>query len=169
MLPFANIPLVRPLLTWAKRIDTEAFCRDSGIEYRYDTMNEDTAFKRVRIRKILLPLLEDMNPNIVETLSNTAILMQGFVARSDKLPSLDDGHELSLELLRGLSEPERTEYIRTWLARSRGTTRQLELKHIRAVERLALSTKSGRTSELPGGRVVKSGGRLAYKENEVEN
>jgi tRNA(Ile)-lysidine synthase TilS/MesJ len=51
-----------------------------GVEYRHDTMNEDTAFKRVRIRKILLPLLEDLNPNIVETLANTASLMQNAAA-----------------------------------------------------------------------------------------
>ena len=169
-LPFANTLLARPLLMWAKRINTEAFCRDNHVEYRYDTMNEDTAFKRVRIRKILLPLLEDMNPNIVETLANTASLMRGLVGRSGSdIPANADGGKLSLEMVRGLADAERTEYIRTWIANCRGTARQLQLKHIRAIERLALSTKSGRTAELPGGRVVKTGGRLAFEKNEVEN
>jgi tRNA(Ile)-lysidine synthase len=78
LLPFSpsHRLLVRPLLRWAKRLNTEGYCRDQSVEYRYDTMNEDTAFKRVRIRKILLPLLEDFNPNIVETLARTATLMQ---------------------------------------------------------------------------------------------
>ena len=53
----SEILLIRPLLSWAKRIDTENFCRLNEIEYRYDSMNEDLAFKRVRIRKVLLPLL----------------------------------------------------------------------------------------------------------------
>ena len=39
-------------------------------------MNEDLAFKRVRIRKVLLPLLKDFNPKIIETLAKTAFLMQ---------------------------------------------------------------------------------------------
>jgi tRNA(Ile)-lysidine synthase len=166
----ANTILVRPLLTWAKRIDTEAFCRDSGVEYRYDTMNEDTAFKRVRIRKILLPLLEDMNPNIVETLSNTALLMQGVIETSpaDNGP-VNNGKILKLKDLATLPEAQRTGEIRGWLGRCRGTTRQLQLKHIRAIERLAVSPKSGRTVELPGGKVVKTAGRLIYEENKVEN
>jgi tRNA(Ile)-lysidine synthase len=157
-------------LTWAKRINTEAFCHDSGVEYRYDTMNEDTTFKRVRIRKILLPLLEDMNPNIVETLANNAFLMQGFVegSRVGKVPG-NDGNVLKLKEFRTLPETGRTDEIRSWLCRCRGTKRQLQLKHIQAIDRLAFSPKSGRTVELPGGAVVKTAGRLIYKENKVEN
>jgi len=169
-LPFADTLLVRPLLTWAKQIDTEAFCRDSEVEYRYDTMNEDTAFKRVRIRKILLPLLEDMNPNIIETLANTASLMQRTVDGSAAASAIsDDGGTLDLKELRTVPEVDRGREIRNWLARCRGTTRQLQLKHIQAIERLAVSQKSGRTIEVPGGKVVKSAGRLVFEENRVEN
>ncbi len=67
--------LIRPLLNWAKRIDTENFCRESEVEFRYDTMNEDMAFRRVRIRKMLIPMLIDFNPKIIETLAKTASLM----------------------------------------------------------------------------------------------
>jgi tRNA(Ile)-lysidine synthase len=169
-LAFANTLLVRPLLTWAKRIDTEAFCRECGVEYRYDTMNEDTAFKRVRIRKILLPLLEDMNPNIIETLANTASLMQKFVDCSGAPNSIGkDGGALDLKELRTVSDADRGREIRRWLELCRGNTRQLQLKHIEAIERLAVSQKSGRVVEVPGGKVVKSAGRLIYEENKVEN
>ena len=165
-----NTQLVRPLLTWAKRLATEGFCRDIGVGYRYDTMNEDTAFRRVRIRKVLLPLLEDMNPKIIETLANTALLMQNLVDGRASAHTNNEGEAaLNLEVLRTLDEPERLEYLRTWLTRCRGTGRQLELKHIRGVERLSVSTKSGRVAEVPGGRVVKTGGRLSFEENEVEN
>jgi tRNA(Ile)-lysidine synthase len=172
LLPFSSSPLllIRPLLSWAKRIDTEAFCHDLGIEYRYDTMNDDTAFKRVQIRKILLPMLEDMNPNIVQTLANTAQLMQNAV---QAVPSSRNGsepdHELRLSDLRKLSKTHLYEKVRSWLQHQRGNTRGLGLKHIEAVERLVFSAKSGKTAELPGGRVIKSGGRLVYEENKVEN
>lgn len=170
LLPFSSVPLlVRPLLTWAKRIHTEGYCRDSGVEYRYDTMNEDTAFKRVRIRKILLPLLEDMNPNIVETLSNTAALMQQVVDRRPAEDQKAGAAELSVAELAALSEAEIFDILPTWLGKRRGTKRGLELKHVEAVVRLILSKGSGRVAELPGGRVVKSGGRLVYQENKVEN
>ena len=68
--------MIRPLLNWAKRSDTENFCHEMGVEYRYDTMNEDLAFRRVRIRKVLIPMLEDFNPKIIETLAKTASLMR---------------------------------------------------------------------------------------------
>lgn len=161
--------LVRPLLTWAKRIDTEAFCHDLGIGYRYDTMNEDTAFKRVRIRKILLPLLEDFNPRIVETLADTASLMQNLPRPEVAGNQLHTADELDLSTLQDLPKPELFETLRQWLWRQRGTKRQLQLKHIEAIERLIFSSKSGKTVELPGGQIVKTSGKLVYEENKVEN
>jgi tRNA(Ile)-lysidine synthase len=156
--------LIRPLLTWAKRPDTEGYCSSVNVAYRYDTMNEDTAFRRVRIRKILLPLLEDFNPKIVETLVNTASLMQSLSPTEKGIrPAQTD--ELRLSDLKNMESDEIKHIIRSWLAQHRGTTRQLELKHIDAIQRLVMSTKSGRKAELPGGRVIKSGGKLVYKEN----
>ncbi len=170
-LPFSpSLLLVRPLLSWARRSDTETFCHDLGVEYRYDTMNGDTAFKRVRIRKILLPLLADMNPKIVETLANTANLMQkvsDITANGNQSPIAD---ELVVREMGILTQAELYLQIRRWLEHHRGSMRQLELKHIEAVERLAFSGKSGRRVELPGGATVsKSGGKLVYHENKVEN
>jgi tRNA(Ile)-lysidine synthase len=75
-----NIKLVRPLLTWARRVETENYCRELEVNYRSDTMNEDESFTRVRIRKILLPLLLDFNPKIVERLADTARLLRRFPA-----------------------------------------------------------------------------------------
>lgn len=156
--------LIRPLLTWAKRIHTEGFCRDLGVEYRYDTMNEDTAFKRVRIRKVLLPLLEDLNPNIVETLANTASLMQ-----ISPDPNGITTDELSLAELKALSQADLYDTVRSWLRHHRGDTRSIGLKHIQAIERLALSAKSGRVAELPGGAsVVRSGGKLVFRDKKVD-
>lgn len=160
--------LVRPLLSWAKRGDTEQFCKDRGVEYRYDTMNEDTAFRRVRIRKVLLPLLEDFNPKIIEVLAQTANLMQQLPAVEEAGNRFAVQDELLLSDLRSLDDKELNEAVRSWLHARRGSRRQLGLKHIKSVERLILSEKSGRVAELPGARVVKTGGRLSYEENKVE-
>lgn len=160
--------LIRPLLGWAKRKETEGFCRDLGVDYCYDTMNEDTAFKRVRIRKILLPLLEDLNPNIVETLAATAGLMQNALDNAGTENRFAVSDEIIVGDVTGLAGPARIEYIRAWIGRQRGSHRQLALKHIVGIERLLMSTKSGRMVEIPGGQVVKTGGRLRYRENKVE-
>jgi tRNA(Ile)-lysidine synthase len=158
--------LIRPLLNWAKRRDTEGFCHDSGIVYRYDTMNEDTAFRRVRIRKVLLPLLQEINPNVVETLANTALLMQHLAGDAAPDENAPVPRELEIKRLKALAKPDLYRTIRSWITAHRGTARQLELKHIEAVERLIFSRKSGRTAELPGGvKLVRSGGKLAFDEN----
>lgn len=170
LLPFTPSPLlVRPLLMWAKRSSTEGYCHDLSIECRHDSMNDDTAFRRVHIRKILLPLLEDMNPNIIETLANTAALMpQPTVTTVPEPADVKDASPL-IKDLKQLSQSELYEWIRAWLRRKRGSTRQLQLKHIQSIERLILSSKSGRVAELPGNsRVVRTGGMLIYKENKVE-
>jgi len=165
-----SVSLIRPLLTWAMRKQTEGFCRDSGVEPRYDTMNEDTAFKRVRIRKVLLPLLEEMNPNIVATLAATAGLMAHGLPPAKAIEPAAAMPSIEIKSLKKLSEPEVYASIRGWLREMRGTTRQLQLKHIEAVVRLAFSTKSGKKAELPGGgRVRRSGGMLTFEKNKVEN
>ncbi len=165
--PRSQIELVRPLLKWAKRSDTETFCHDSGIEYRNDEMNDDLAFKRVRIRKELIPMLETLNPKIVETLAGTAELLSQSIANSTIQIEIRD--ELKISELRSLNEGVLYETLRTWLKHHIGNTRGLGLKHIKAIERLLFSEKSGRVAELPGvSSVVKKGGKLVYQKNWVE-
>jgi tRNA(Ile)-lysidine synthase len=189
-LPFSSNPplLIRPLLTWARRADTENFCRECGIEYRYDTMNEDLSFKRVRIRKILLPVLTDLNPKIIETLAHTANLMSQAAPPTPLLPEegwpkvgvmgaggpelIDTSTEFSAYLaikdLKTLDKPALYQTLRSWLRTHRGDLRSISLKHIEAIERLILSQKSGRLVELPGGTVRKHDGRLLFGNIKVD-
>lgn len=167
--PKSKILLVRPLLSWAKRIDTENFCRENEIEPRYDTMNEDLAFKRVRVRKVLLPLLEDFNPKIVETLANTANLMCQQISENSVIEVFDFTEKLSLSELKILSKSQLYSNLRKWLNHHRGDLRELDLKHIEAIERLIHSRKSGKTVELPNEqRVIRQDGRLLFKNLKVE-
>lgn len=167
-----GILLVRPLLTWAKRRDTENYCRFRGVEFRYDSMNEDLAFTRVRVRKLLLPMLEEFNPKIIETLANTASLMGHAPEAQTKgrsEPAGDDTDELPLQELKTLSQPDLYARLRIWLSAARDGLRGLELKHISGIERLINSRKSGKTIELPGGgRVIKRGGKLVFEKIKVE-
>jgi tRNA(Ile)-lysidine synthase len=160
-----GIRLVRPLLRWASRADTEGYCHELGVDFRFDTMNEDEAFTRVRIRKILLPLLKDFNPKIVERLAETARLLQLEFPPDDERTA--DG--LDIAGLKALPEGELKQSIRVWISANRGGLRGLGLKHIEAIERLIRSRKSGRVVELPGGAVVvKEGGKLNFRHKLVE-
>jgi tRNA(Ile)-lysidine synthase len=180
----SKIQLIRPLLNWAKREDTENICRLNNIEFRIDAMNEDLAFSRVRVRKILLPLLKDFNPKIIETLAKTAELL-----RNDALlikaaqtefeeKALSEGKKnadrktadaLTLKELRDVFPSMRQGILRKWLKDNRGNLRRLELKHIEAVENLIFSRKSGKVVELPNGEfVLKKEGKLYFKKTKVD-
>lgn len=156
------IELVRPLLKWAKRADTEAYCRDREIEFRNDAMNDDPAYKRVRIRKELIPMLATLNPKIVETLAGTAeLLSQGSATATTQIHISD---ELNVSDIARLDKGDLYQLLRTWLGHHRGNTRGLGLKHIKAIERLVFSEKSGRKAEMPGkASVLRKGGKLVYQ------
>ncbi|HSK74649.1 MAG TPA: tRNA lysidine(34) synthetase TilS [Pyrinomonadaceae bacterium] len=167
----SKILLARPLLSWATREMTEDFCRENSIEFRYDSMNEDLKFSRVRIRKVLIPLLQDFNPKIVETVAKTAFLLrqdfEGFEEKSaEKIKEFEPHYkngELNLKDLKEIFPSMRRQILRLWLKENRGDLRRLEQKHIEAIERLAFSRKSGKTVELPDGEtIVKSGGKLFF-------
>ncbi len=161
--------LVRPLLSWAKREDTENFCHQNEIEFCFDAMNENLRFQRVRIRKILLPLLKDFNPKIVENLAGTAELLRGELTENFGAEKLFLEENLALKDLRNLPKPQLYRGLRAWLENRRGDLRGLEVKHIEAIERLLLSRKSGKTVELPGGGVIfKNGGILQFQKTKVE-
>ena len=158
--------LARPLVSWALRQDTTAYCEHRGIEYRVDEMNLDESFSRVRIRRQLLPLMESFNPRIVDALSRTATLLR----EDNKALDVAAGRllELSIEtdpkgkacsslrydLLVHAQPALRRRALRLWLKHCRGHLRRVERVHILAVESLLLSNRGGRIIELPGGATV---------------
>ena len=93
-------------------------------------MNEDLAFQRVRIRKVLLPLLEDFNPKIIENLTRTAFLLQkdfndleNVRGENRQIFENDLNSEISLRTLKSLTDSERNDLIRQWLKKNRGDLR----------------------------------------------
>lgn len=62
----------RPLLG-IRRAETRASCADQGIEPWHDPHNLDPAYRRVRVRERVLPVLEaELGPGIAEALARTA-------------------------------------------------------------------------------------------------
>jgi tRNA(Ile)-lysidine synthase len=177
-----EVQLARPLVGWARRVETERYCRERGVEFRVDAMNEDERFARVRVRRQLLPLLESFNPRVVEALSRTAELLRedasALNAAAEELLSLASEEEkdalsakvasipapLSVDVLGHASAAVRRRALRLWLARGRGNLRRLELVHLVGVEKLLTGERGGRVAELPGDCFVeRRRGRLILK------
>jgi tRNA(Ile)-lysidine synthase len=167
------IKLVRPLL-WARRSDTEDYCRFRRIEFLSDEMNDDEAFARVKVRKHLLPLMQSFNNRIVEAISRTAaqlredgavlfgdseaLLRRASLNSETKTPTLD------VKVLADAAPALRRRALRQWISEARGGLRRLEMVHLSAVEKLLEGTAGGRVVELPsGGRVRRRRNRLEFE------
>jgi tRNA(Ile)-lysidine synthase len=158
------VTLARPLLLWATRPDTEAYCRSLSIAYREDQMNFDENLTRVRVRTELLPLLESFNPKFIETAVRSAEILRADDAALDTaaqrlLEVASDPHHgratsLHGDVLRLAPLALRRRALRLWLALMRGDLRRIEHVHIVAIEKLLESTRSGRAIELPGGAIA---------------
>jgi tRNA(Ile)-lysidine synthase len=155
--------LARPMLSWARRRDTEAYCASRGVQYRRDEMNADESFARVRTRLRLLPVMENFNPRVVEALARTAELLredsralESAAERLLELSTLNGSKKetLSTDLLAAARPALRRRALRRWLSGQRGDLRRLEMTHIRAVEGLLIGDRGGRVVELPGGATV---------------
>lgn len=164
LLPFSSTPvlLARPLVRWAKRRDTENFCLEKGVDFTSDPMNEDLNFRRVWVRKALIPMLQEANPKIVETLCRTAELLRE--PESPPPPEVQQrpAGALDLKHLRTLPKSDLLPILRDWIRLRRGSLRGVGMKHVEAVADLIRSAKSGRVAELPGGSAVKHDGRLEW-------
>ena len=166
----SHVLLVRPLISWAKRTNTEGYCRRREVEFRRDAMNEDERFARVRVRKQLLPLLQSFNGQIVEGLARTAELLRDDInVLNDEAATLlrqaslsEPGNKagtstplLDVEVLARAPAAIRRRALRRWIASGRGDLRGLERVHLLGVEKLLEGNRGGRVAELPGAASVR--------------
>jgi tRNA(Ile)-lysidine synthase len=172
----SSIKLARPLL-WARRIETENYCRLRKVEFLSDEMNDDQQFARVKVRKQLLPLMQSFNNRIVEALSRTAehLREDGAVLFNDsdallRRASISDEESetktpaLDVKVLSNAPTALRRRALRQWLSAARGGIRRLEMVHLSSVENLLKGNAGGRVVELPsGGRVVRRRNRLEFE------
>src|SRR5699024_6712862 len=135
-------PWGRPLLG-VRRAETEAACAAAGLAPWHDPHNADPAFTRVRLRREVLPLLDEvLGGGTVPALARTAELMADDLAALDELaehalaqaalpadPAADPAGDpvlpagaLSGAALAGWPAAVRRRALRTWLARGVGVT-----------------------------------------------
>lgn len=172
----SEISVYRPLLRWAGREDTEKYAADCGVDTRNDPMNEDESFLRVRIRKEILPKLEEINPKAVETLARTAETLRMELElllldpkELERAAETASSNTLPVASVAGMTDALCVHTVRNWLLRRRGSLRSIDHERLRAIADLARSSKSGRSVELPGkGRVLKRRGRLCFEDVKVE-
>lgn len=62
--------IIRPML-FATRQEIEAYRQDQGIAYREDASNFETKYLRNKIRHDVIPVMEEINPGFIESMSRS--------------------------------------------------------------------------------------------------
>ncbi|MET1002817.1 MAG: tRNA lysidine(34) synthetase TilS [Acidimicrobiia bacterium] len=148
--------LRRPLLD-LRRSETREICARLGLAPVHDAMNDDVRFRRVWLRREVVPLLErGAQRDLVEVLARQADVLRDDDALLDALAAdaVPPGPDLGVADLTAASAPLARRAVREWLG-----SPPAALEHVEAV--LAVARGDRRAVELPGGhRVERAGGRV---------
>ena len=154
--------LVRPLLT-TTRAEVEAYCQAHGLAPRQDLTNQDTAYLRNRLRHVVLPLLEQVNPNLRAVLGRTAEVLAGehavveahLAALWDGVAPADRQSEGRVVFERArwlaLSVPEQRGLLRAAVGRLRRHLRDVDFTPLEAAVQFSRAAAPGRGCDVLAG------------------
>ena len=151
----------RPFLE-ITRAQTVQACAELKLEPWHDPHNDDESFLRVKVRKNVLPKMEqELGPGIRDALSRSAQLLRDDADALDNLAKEFWDHDKSLEIgeLTKLSKAVRTRVLR--LALFESGISQLSAEQVAQVEALISNWKGQGEVSLPSGvKVSRISGRL---------
>lgn len=161
-----QVRLLRPLLGFTRK-QIEGYASSHSVAFREDRTNAGTDYRRNRIRHLVFPVLEQMNPSFIRTVSGEmsvfaqagAVADSYFRSVSGSLVS-EEGDDVCLSLGK-LMELEHWEYVLYRFLDGYGFNRS-------AVASLSALLKSGRTVagkyfRTPDHILLTAGGRLIVR------
>jgi len=166
-----DIKIIRPLIRTSKR-EIMLFISKARAQYVEDSSNSDTKFLRNRIRKEVLPFLEQINPAVRSSLVNISDSVREEVlfssaARKDKAERIlvASRSRLDVSLKEYLAQPQavRREIFKELFSSSGGNIKKLAYRHWMLMDTFARTQSKGRSLDLPGNvQVIKSKGKLTF-------
>lgn len=167
----------RPLLD-VRRADTETACMAAGLTWWSDPHNEDEGFTRVRVRRRVLPMLEDaLGPGVAETLARTADQLRADTGYLDEVAAatlvrLQGQREskgsaatgLPVAELSALPEAIRRRVLRLAALAAGAVPAELFHTHVLGIDRLLTDWRGQTGIDLPGHlRAVRADGVLRFE------
>jgi len=155
---FKSLTVIRPLVEIRKKEIVE-WLKENKVSYCIDKSNFEEKFLRNRVRLKLLPLLEELNPNIRESLCNlsrtTSVDYEFiytfsyqkflFLKRKESKNSL----RLDLKGLKELPEAIFNNVIRIAIEEVKGNTRKMEARHLDEIRDLTYNRPGQSIVDLP--------------------
>jgi tRNA(Ile)-lysidine synthase len=163
----------RPLLGLTRR-RTEQACRALALDYWDDPHNRELRFQRVRVRRKVLPMLEEqLGPGVAEALARTARLVRFDADALDHLAEqlLSSARQadgsLDVAVLSGALPSLRRRVLRSAALAAGCPSGELFAVHIDSVERLVTDWHGQLGVDLPGAvHAVRRQGLLQFEHPE---
>lgn len=157
--------LIRPLLDIC-RAEIEAYAAEHNLQPRTDASNADLTFLRNRLRHQVLPLLETLNPNIRQTLAQTADVLRAdaelieaagaaALAHATRPTSSAGAVVLDRGVWAKLPLALKRQLVRAAIRQVRPALREVTYEHIAEAVALADSGQIGARAPLPGGLTLR--------------
>lgn len=161
-------PYRRPLLDLT-RAQTEQACRAEGLEVWRDPHNDDPRFTRSRVRRRVLPVLEEeLGPGVAATLARTADQLREDMEALDRIAdtayaaTVADrsvrGVDLDVAALETLEPAIRRRVLRLAALEAGAPAAELFRVHVLATEELVTAWRGQREVQLPGHVVARRSG-----------
>ena len=164
---FGGGMLVRPILQMSRREILE-YCRDNSLEFVTDSTNTDTDYTRNKIRAKIIPVLEEINPEVTRSASrlSTSLRADSLCLQSMSDWFLDElGEDCSIEVEKLCGSPDaitNRALIALFSEASGGGT--LEYTHIEDINRLCRAAVPHSSIDLPCKMTAKiENGRLYFE------
>ena len=167
---------VRPFLSIG-RAQTEAACREAGVEFWSDPHNFSNEFARVRVRKNILPLLEEeIGPGIIDALARSAKILREDASALDQWAesvfSEIDPSDIDISALALLPIAVRSRVLLRAIYAAGAPAGSISASHLEPIEALVSDWGGQGHTSLPGGvKVRRISGRLSLlqqKPNQAE-
>jgi len=150
-IPAMRDDLIRPLLT-TTRSEVEEYLEQRGLPHVEDSSNSDEAYARNRVRRRVVPVLEELYPGFARRVSeNTARLRADEIFLQEQARRLLEEHGSSAAALAAAPDPIALRGVRLLLQQARGGEDTCAAVHLESVLALCRSGKPSGQVHLPGG------------------
>lgn len=127
--------VLRPLIDY-KKTDIEAFAKTNNLSHIYDDSNKDNKYRRNLIRNEVIPILQQINPNISGTISRSANICAQSNSilnklLTEKLDSILQNKNIVISKLKKLDSDIQKSLIHFWFKQI--TNQSLKSKQVKDV------------------------------------
>lgn len=159
--------IIRPLLDITRK-EIEEYCEENNLKPRIDKTNLQTIYTRNKIRLELIPYIEsNFNSRIIDALWRSANLLRddndyltkAAAEKLDEIILLSNKNNCSLDLKKFnmIHTSMKKRILRMVIDEVRGNLKDISLKHIESIVKLAIDNNVGSKIDLPGHIIVELG------------